>query len=282
MDLIFHAVSGWRWPIAVSMLFLLLVWESASPYFLFYLRKGKERVRHGGRNVFLGIFNGLVVAAVFAGLWAKMTAWTAANGYGLLHLTALPPWIHIAGAILLLDFWTYWWHRFNHILPFLWRFHKIHHSGPFMDVTTANRFHLGEIVISSLLRLPVLFLIGATLGELVVYETLLFANVQIHHANIGLSARADKFLRIFVTSPDMHKVHHSRWLPETNSNYTSLLSVWDRLFKSFILRADPHEISFGLNDTDEPRQQTISGLFLMPTKKNNPPIVSKNTPTSTK
>ncbi len=271
MDALFHAVSGWRWPIAVSMLFLLLVWESASPYFLFFLKKGKERVRHGGRNVFLGLFNGLVVAAVFVGLWAKMTDWTTAHGYGLLNLAGLPLWLHFAGAILLLDFWTYWWHRFNHTLPFLWRFHKVHHSDPFMDVTTANRFHLGEIVLSSLLRIPVLFLVGATLGELAVYETLLFANTQIHHANIGLSARADKILRIFVASPDMHKVHHSRWLSETNSNYTSLFSAWDRIFRSFKLRANPHEISFGLDDTDEPDQQTISGLFRMPTGKNNPP-----------
>ncbi len=276
MDALFNALSGWRWPIAVSMLFLLLLWESASPYFLFFRKRTDNRLRHGGRNVFLGIFNGLVVAVVFVGLWAKMTDWTAANGYGLLNLASIPFWIHVLAAFLMLDFWTYWWHRFNHTLPFLWRFHKVHHSDPCMDVTTANRFHLGEIVFSSILRLPVLLLAGATLGELALYETLLFANTQIHHANIGFSSVADKVLRIFLTSPNMHKVHHSRLLAETNSNYTSLLSVWDRLFGSFRLRANPHEISFGLDDTDQPNQQTIPGLFLMPTEKNNPPITPQN------
>ncbi len=275
MDALYHAVSGWRWPMALSVLFLLLAWESASPYFLFFRAKTRKRLRHGGRNMFLGIFNGIVVAVVFAGLWSIVTEWTTARGYGLLNLAEIPTWAHVMGAFILLDFWTYWWHRFNHIVPFFWRFHKVHHSDPFMDVTTANRFHLGEIVLSSLFRLPILYLIGNSLGELVFYEIFLFANNQIQHANIGLSALGDKILRIFVTSPAMHKVHHSRLLPETNSNYTSLLSVWDRLFRSFRLRAKPHEINFGLEDTDAPRQQTLPGLFLMPTEKNNPPIPSK-------
>jgi len=90
MDALFHAVSGWRLPIAFSMLFLLLLWESALPYFLFFQSRTGNRLRHGGRNVFLGIFNGLVVAVVFVGLWAKMTDWTSAHGYGLLNLATLP------------------------------------------------------------------------------------------------------------------------------------------------------------------------------------------------
>jgi len=279
MDTLFHAISGWRWPIAISILFLLLLWESASPYFLFFRTRTDSRLRHGGRNIFLGIFNGLIVAVIFAGLWSLMIGWIDDRGYGLLNLAEIPSWLHVVGAFILLDFWTYWWHRFNHVLPFLWRFHKVHHSDPFMDVTTANRFHLGEIVFSSLLRLPVFFLIGNTLGELALYEIFLFANNQVQHANIGISASGDKILRIFLTSPAMHKVHHSRWLPETNSNYTSLLSVWDRLFRSFRLRADPHEICFGLDDTDQPRQQTIPGLFLMPAEKGIPPITPQKTKT---
>ena len=279
MDTLFHTISGWRLPIAISMLFLLLLWESASPYFLFFRTRSGNRLRHGGRNIFLGIFNGLIVAVIFAGLWLLIIGWTTDRGYGLLNLAEIPTWLHVMGAFILLDFWTYWWHRFNHILPFLWRFHKVHHSDPFMDVTTANRFHLGEIVFSSLLRLPVFIIIGNTLGELALYEIFLFANNQVQHANIGLSASGDKILRIFLTSPAMHKVHHSRWLPETNSNYTSLLSVWDRLFRSFRLRADPHEICFGLDDTDQPRQQTIPGLFLMPTEKGNPPITPQKSKT---
>jgi sterol desaturase/sphingolipid hydroxylase (fatty acid hydroxylase superfamily) len=133
-----------------------------------------------------------------------------------------------------------------------------------MDVTTANRFHVGEIILSSLLRIPAILIFGAHLWELLVYELMMFPVVQFHHANIGIPERLDKLLRIFIVTPAMHKVHHSRIKPETNSNYTSLLSVWDRIFGSFRLRANPHEISFGLDEFDATKHQTLTGLITTP------------------
>ena len=274
MDSLYNTVDGFRQFSAVGVLILLLLWESGSPYLSFFRAGSKRRLVHGTRNITLGIINTVVVAIGFVALWAAVTTWTAQHGIGLLNLIPLPLWLHVLGAVILLDLWTYWWHRFNHVIPFLWRFHKVHHSDPQMDVTTANRFHTGEIVLSSLLRVPVLALIGASLGELAVFETILFANTQIHHANIGFSEKADRFLRIFLTSPAMHKVHHSRLQSETDSNYTALLSVWDRLFGSFRLRADPHEIQFGLDDTDRPDQQTLPGLLKMPAVKPDKPLTS--------
>ena len=272
MDALYNSVTGFRHLFAVGILILLLLWESGSPYFGFFRARTGQRALHGARNIAIGILNAVVVAVGFVALWAAVTEWAGHNGLGLLNLIPLPSWVHIIGGVLLLDLWTYWWHRFNHIISLLWRFHKVHHSDPQMDVTTANRFHTGEIVFSSLLRVPVLALTGASLGELALFESLLFTNTQFHHANIGLGERVDRFLRIWITSPAMHKVHHSRWQPETDSNYTALLSVWDRLFGSFRLRADPHEISFGLDDTDRPEQQSLTGLLKMPaTKPNRPP-----------
>ncbi len=264
MDALFEAISEWRQPLSLGLLFALLAWESASPFLGFFQRRSRDRIRHGLRNLLLGLINLFIVATLFVSLWAAITAWTAYQGIGLLNLTPLPFWLHLMGAVLMLDLWTYWWHRLNHTLPFLWRFHKVHHSDPHMDVTTANRFHFGEITLSSLLRLPVLLLTGATLGELALYETLMFANTQFHHANIGLPEKADRFLRFFFTSPAMHKVHHSRLPSETNSNYTALLSLWDRLFCSFQLRADAREIHFGLDKTDLSHQQAFTGLMKMP------------------
>ena len=264
MDALYEAISGWRQPLALGLLFALLCWESATPFFGFFRAKHRDRVRHLLRNISLGLINTVVVAAIFIVLWASLTHWTNDNGWGLLNLFPLPSWLHLLGAIALLDLWTYWWHRFNHEIPFLWHFHKVHHSDPRMDATTANRFHVGEIVLSSLLRLPVLLLAGATLGELALFETIMFANTQIHHANIGISEKVDRLLRIFLTSPAMHKVHHSRYPPETNSNYTALLSLWDRIFGSFRLRTELLQISYGLDDTDDPRQQTLTGLLRMP------------------
>ena len=267
MDTIFSIASNWRQPLAVSVLFALLMWESVSPNFRFFKERAGERVRHGAANVTLGLVNALVVAAIFVHLWANVSQWSTANGIGLLHLYPLEGWQRVMAAILLLDLWTYWWHRLNHRIPFLWRFHKVHHSDPRMDVTTANRFHLGEIVISSLLRLGVIPLFGVTLGELAFFETLMFTNTQIHHANIRFEKKIDRLMRLILTSPAMHKVHHSTWQPETDSNYTALLSIWDRIFRSYRLNPDPANIAFGLDDTNHPKQQTLAGLLKMPADK---------------
>ena len=113
-------------------------------------------------NLVLGAVNSAVVAVVFAGLWVAAAEVGAARGWGLLRLVDLPPAAHAVLAVLLLDVWTYAWHRMNHRVPFLWRFHRVHHSDAQMDVTTASRFHTGEIVLSSALRIPLVLALGVT------------------------------------------------------------------------------------------------------------------------
>jgi sterol desaturase/sphingolipid hydroxylase (fatty acid hydroxylase superfamily) len=133
-----------------------------------------------------------------------------------------------------------------------------------MDVTTAHRFHFGEILLSCLLRVPVLALLGMNLVELAIYETLMFANVQLHHANVTLPAWLDRLVRIVVVTPALHKVHHSRVREETDSNYASLFSWWDPLFGSRRTREDLRAICFGLEGYDAPRQQSLTALLKMP------------------
>ena len=133
-----------------------------------------------------------------------------------------------------------------------------------MDVTTASRFHIGEILFSNCLRIPLILLLGIHLWEIVLYETALLAVIQFHHANVGLRRRLDQLLRCFIVTPAMPKVHHSRWQPETDSNYSSLLSVWDRLFRSFRLRDDPRTIQFGLDEFAKPEDQTLPGFLITP------------------
>lgn len=152
----------------------------------------------------------------------------------------------------------------NHRWPVLWRFHRVHHSDPKMDVTTANRFHFGEVFTSSVMRVPVIVLAGLSLGEVVIYEAALFAVVQLHHANVALPAPLDRALRVVIVTPFIHKVHHSRWQQETDSNYASLFSVWDRLFGTLRLRDDPRAIQYGLPDFDRPEQHTLAGLLKTP------------------
>jgi sterol desaturase/sphingolipid hydroxylase (fatty acid hydroxylase superfamily) len=126
------------------------------------------------------------------------------------------------------------------------------------------------------LRVPVIALLGLQLWELALYEMAMFTVVQLHHANIALPAGLDRALRVVIVTPFMHKVHHSRWQPETDSNYSSLFSFWDRLFRSFRLRKNPSTLQFGLQEFDSAENQTLSGLVATPLKQvqrsSQPPI----------
>lgn len=139
-----------------------------------------------------------------------------------------------------------------------------------MDVTTANRFHTGEILMSSLLRIPLIILLGLRVEQLALYEVLMFTVVQFHHANIGLPEKWDRLLRIFIVTPHMHKIHHSDHQPETDSNYSSLLSVWDRIFRSFRKSKDLRAIKLGLREFDAENYQTFPGLLKTPLDKRPP------------
>lgn len=259
-------LQHWRGAVSVVWMVVLLTWESWAPFFRFFPTI-RQRAAHGLRNLAISWANALMTALGFVLLWRLAAEWSAEHRFGLLHRTSIPGWLHLPLSCLLLDAWTYAWHRFCHRIPFLWRFHRMHHSDPHMDVTTANRFHLVEILFSSVLRLPLLALTGIPFGHLVLYETLLQCVVQWHHANIALPAGLERFLRAFLVTPGLHKVHHSRFQPETDSNYASLLSVWDRLFGSFRTRTDLAAIHIGLDGYDDAPTQSLRGLCLTPWRR---------------
>jgi sterol desaturase/sphingolipid hydroxylase (fatty acid hydroxylase superfamily) len=257
---------------ALTLLFLLLTWETFAPFFPLFTNGGTERARHGARNLFLGLFNAAITSLAIVAVWSWVAREVASNQIGVLNWAAIGPSARMLPAILLFDLWMYWWHRANHRLVFFWRFHRTHHSDPKMDVTTAHRFHFGEILLSSLFRIPVLVVLGLQLRELAIYETLMFAVVQLHHANVALPEKVDRVLRWIIVTPSIHKVHHSRFQPETDSNYSSVFSLWDRLFRTLKLRADPATIRFGLDGFDGLNRQTIAGMLKTPLEtKTSPP-----------
>lgn len=253
------------------VLILLFMWESLHPFYAHFSGSFKERGTHVYRNIIIGVINGAMVSLVFVGLWFGASVWADEAGFGIMHWLqdglGIPVWAHAVGAILLLDLWTYAWHRMNHEIPFFWLFHSVHHSDNKMDVTTASRFHLGEIFFSSLFRIPLIALSGIYLWELVLYEIVMFAVVQFHHANVGLPEKYDRMLRAVIVTPSMHRVHHSRWQPETDSNYSSLFSFWDRIAKTFRLNPEPETIKLGLAEFDSEEDQTVKGMFKTPLKK---------------
>jgi sterol desaturase/sphingolipid hydroxylase (fatty acid hydroxylase superfamily) len=139
----------------------------------------------------------------------------------------------------------------------------MHHSDPHVEVTTATRFHLGEHIGAAVLRLALVPLFGFEVWILVAYDTLVIAVTQFDHADIAIG-RWHRRLRWLVVTPHMHKVHHSDRRSETDSNYSRVLSVWDRVFGSFRIRSDPRTLVFGLSEFPDPRWQTWCGMMKTP------------------
>lgn len=250
---------------AGAALALAILWlvEGVLPMF-----EGRSaRAGHGARNLALGVGNAAVAAVIFAAATLFVTEAARERGFGLLHVLELPTWARIGLAVVIFDAWQYLWHRLNHRVRFLWRFHQVHHSDAELDATSGLRFHTGEIVLSSIARLAVLPLLGVTVAELLVYEAILLPIILFHHSNVRLPGRVDRRLRWLIVTPWMHWVHHSDYQPETDSNYSSIFSFWDRAFGSFRLRSEPREIRLGLEDVDRSEWGTLRGMLSMPFRR---------------
>lgn len=248
--------------VLISLLF------TAEWFFPFYIER-RNRVRHGFRNLLIASINGVMGTFLFSSCLLLELAWIDNERFGLLNYifkngefstsrTAL--------ALILFDLWMYWWHRANHLNPTLWRFHRMHHSDPEMDVTTGIRFHPGEIALSFLARLLVIPVLGVSLKEILIYEILLQFIILFHHSNIALSTKLDYWLSLFIVTPNLHRVHHSEVQAETDSNFASVLSLWDRVFGSATRVKNPQNISLGLADFKDPKWQEVSGLLKTPFK----------------
>jgi len=258
-------LQGGRYVAAAVLLGLLWAAESITPMFANHTR----RVSHGLANIGLAVINGTLAFGFAFGL-LYVTEWSRVEAFGLLHrtpLSSLPVWTNWLVAILLLDCWQYWWHRINHRVPLFWRFHAVHHADAEMDATSAVRFHTVEIVFSFLARMAVLPLLGLTIPQVALYEAISLPIILFHHSNIRLPNRVDRLLRWLIVTPWMHWVHHSRLQPETDSNYASFLSVWDRIFGSFRLRTKPEEINLGLDGWEDREWRGLVGMLLAPFRK---------------
>jgi sterol desaturase/sphingolipid hydroxylase (fatty acid hydroxylase superfamily) len=150
----------------------------------------------------------------------------------------------VIGDLLFLDFLIYWWHRANHEIPILWRFHEVHHLDRFLDTTTALRFHFGEVIISAAARAVVIVLLDLSLATVIGFESLVLGAAIFHHSNARLPMAVERALSFVVVTPSIHWVHHHRVKRDTNANYSTIFSFWDRLFgsRSVAVRLFPMEI----------------------------------------
>jgi sterol desaturase/sphingolipid hydroxylase (fatty acid hydroxylase superfamily) len=251
---------------AAAALALLWIGEALIPL----VEDRQRRVSHGGANVFLGVANGALASVVFASGILFVTEWARTEGFGLLHWAGLTGVVAAVAAVLLIDFWQYLWHRINHVVPVLWRFHSVHHTDEEMDATSGVRFHTGEILFSGVARLAVMPVLGVTIEELLLYEAIVLPVVLFHHSNVRVPGGLDRLLRALIVTPWMHWVHHSKWQPETDSNFSSLFSWWDRLFGTLRLRDDPRTIDLGLEGYEEHEWRSVVGMLKSPFRRRRP------------
>jgi sterol desaturase/sphingolipid hydroxylase (fatty acid hydroxylase superfamily) len=183
---------------------------------------------------------------------------------GLVQRLPLAEWMRNALAIVLLDYTLYWWHVVEHRVPWLYRFHQVHHADLDLDVTTAARFHFGEFLASVPWRAGQIILIGVTPGALRLWQRLTMVSVLFHHSNVRLPIRLERWLSIFVTTPRLHGIHHSIVAEEQSSNWSSGLTAWDRLHGTYRANVPQAEISVGVPAYREPEDVTLPKSLAMP------------------
>ena len=216
--------------IFVAVLLIMALLE-----FLFPKRKRNlSRVGRWKTNLGLTVANVVVLRLLGPISAVAAASYALENSWGLLNHLSLPFYIEIALAIVVLDLAIYGQHVLSHKIPVLWRFHKVHHADRDIDVTTGIRFHPVEAVLSMVYKCAIILLLGPAAIAVIMFEILLNASPMFNHANLSLPNWLDRCLRSVVVTPDFHRVHHSEIKPETNSNYGFFLSVWDRLFRTYV------------------------------------------------
>ena len=221
--------------------------------------RGFTQFRHLTQNASLWAVN-LLVSPL---LVLMFTAWAVdySPDWREQWLGQYPRWATLVLDLLILDLWIYGWHRMNHRVAFFWRFHQVHHLDQQLDASSALRFHFGEVVLSALVRMPVIFLFAIPFSSVAVFETLVALVAIFHHANIRLPAGLERILSRLIITPSIHWVHHHAVRRDTDSNYGTILSCWDRLFRSLSPTRRFPEMALGIEGRVENR---VTRLFLLP------------------
>jgi sterol desaturase/sphingolipid hydroxylase (fatty acid hydroxylase superfamily) len=256
---------AWRASIFVLLLVLLALAEWRWPRH----RVDPDRRHRWPVNLGFGLAGALCLRLLLPWLTIDAAVWAQQHHVGLLHLWAPPSWLAIAVTLMALDLLIYAQHRLMHRVGWLWRLHRLHHSDLALDVSSGVRFHPLEILFSMGLKIAAVLALGAAPGAVLAFEILLNGFAMFTHANLALSPRLDRMLRWMVVTPDMHRIHHSAWRDEHDSNFGFNVSWWDRLFRSY--RESPREpqatLRLGLGRFRGSREQRFGALMLQPFRR---------------
>ena len=254
------AQRRWGWLAFGVALGALFVAERRRP-----LRRQKEPgLERVARNVAIGMLAGATTAASEFPLVVPVQRLSERWRLGLLRQLPMPRALRVLLGFLLLDYTLFLWHWINHRSPFLWRFHAVHHIDRDLDSTTGLRFHFGELAMAAGFRALQVVLLGADRGTLRLWQQMLVLSVVFHHSNLELPCETERLLNAIVVTPRMHGIHHSTRGDETNANFSSLLSCWDRLHRSLRLDVPQSAVTIGVAGFSEPEDVTLERSLTLP------------------
>lgn len=241
-------------------LLLFLIFEIINPYRADTVSKKKR----WANNLLLTLFNNIVIFLVIGSLFLTVSRHTDINNIGFLGRLDIPSVFKIIAAVIIMDFVLYIWHLLNHEVPFLWRFHRVHHSDINMDVSTATRFHTGELIISAGVKLSAIYLIGVHPVALALFEIIIVFSAQFHHSSLRIPQWLDALYHLLFVPPSMHRIHHSVKIKERDSNYGTIFSIWDRALGTLTRGIDQAGIKTGMGTYRKPEKLNLHQMLLMP------------------
>jgi sterol desaturase/sphingolipid hydroxylase (fatty acid hydroxylase superfamily) len=260
-------LPGWLNFLLIGAAFGGLLWlERKRP-----LRQTVEsKLTRGSRNLAMAALAGIAVQFAERPVTVPLASLVERRRLGLLKLVHLPRRVEVPLAVLLMDYTLYYWHVLTHRLSWLWRFHLAHHVDLDLDVTTALRFHFGELMLSVVWRAGQILIIGVSPYSMSVWQTVLLLSVMFHHSNIRLPIGVEKQLSRFITTPRLHGIHHSIVEEETNSNWSSGLTLWDWLHGTLKLKVRQNEIAIGVPAYQAPEEVTLPRVIELPFTNQRP------------
>ena len=245
---------------SVAGIIFFLILELAIPY----RQTTVSKLTRWINNISLALFNSVILRLFFAGAVLQTAFYVQDKQFGILNLIHVPYWAKIIVTVVFLDFMLYVWHLLNHEVHLLWRFHRVHHSDLNMDVSTANRFHIGELAMSALIRIGLIFFLGADLFGVMLYEILIVATAQFHHSSLKIPSWFEDIYWVLFVPPSMHRIHHSVVIKERNTNYGTIFSIWDRLLGTLLRDVNQERIRIGVGAYNRSERLHFHHLLAMP------------------
>jgi sterol desaturase/sphingolipid hydroxylase (fatty acid hydroxylase superfamily) len=224
----------------------------------------EPKLRHMRRNAIVGGLSAVTVQLCEQPVVVPLARYVERRGWGLLPRLNLPQPLRTIAALLALDYTLFVWHIVVHRVPWLWRFHRVHHADLDLDASTAIRFHFGELLASVPWRAAQVAILGVDARTLQTWQTLTLLSVLFHHSNVRLPENIERMIGLVVTTPRMHGIHHSRATDEMSSNWSSGLSVWDRLHGTLRLDVPQETIEIGIAAADTPEQVALAPMLAAP------------------